>query len=543
MAAAKLTHRADVVFVGGGVSALWAALELVEAGRRVVVLEAGGPERLGGQARDAFGGFCFVGSPEQRRAGVRDDAALAWEDWQGYAAFGPGSERAQQWARRYVERNLPDIRAALLHRGLSFFPLPAWAERAHGGKGNRVPRFHLLWGCGSGLVERLLEGLKPHVGGCLTLATHHWVEALIRRAGRVVGVTGVQVDSNAAFEALADQVVIASGGFTGDLDLVRSRWPAAWGTAPQDLLNGSYPWIDGRLQTAAMALGATTGPLDQMWVYAAGIAHWKAAFPGHGLAVIPPRSALWLRPDGARFTPPLLAGTDTHDLVGRITATGQPWSWLLLNRRILAKELAIQGAEFNPAFREHRWLRVVSNLLFGNGDLADAVLAHAPDALSAPDLPTLVARMNQVAPEGAVALDAVRAAVAAWDAELARGPRFATDPQRQYLQSVRAFPGDRLRTCASQPILDPAAGPLVALRLRLLSRKSLGGLVTELDGRVVGGDGQTLPGLYALGEAAGFGGGGMNGQRTLEGTLLGGCILGARQFAAVTLTGRLPGSE
>jgi hypothetical protein len=295
------------------------------------------------------------------------------------------------------------------------------------------------------------------------------------------------------------------------------------------------------MEEAAVGLGAATGPLEQMWVYAAGIAHWKGAFPGHGLAVIPPRSALWLQADGIRFAPPLLAGTDTRTLVGRITATGQPWSWLLLNRRILVKELAIQGSEFNGAFREHRWLRLVANLLFGNGTLADEVLTHAPDAVSAGDLPELVARMNALAGDGPVSLEAVRGAVEAWDAELARGPRFPTDPQLQYLRTVRAFPGDRLRTLARQPILDRAAGPLVALRLRLLSRKSLGGLTTELDGRVVDGEGTAIPGLYALGEAAGFGGGGMNGQRTLEGTLLGGCILGARQFAAVSLTGRLPG--
>lgn len=543
MIEAKLTHRADVVFIGGGISALWAALELVEAGRRVVILEAGGPERLGGQARDAFGGFCFVGSPEQRRAGVRDSAELAWQDWQGYAEFDAESELAQRWARRYVDRNLPDIREALLRRGLSFFPLPAWAERAQDGRGNRLPRFHLLWGCGAGLVARVLDQIRPHVGGRLTLACHARAEELLRRGGRVVGVAGQDTEAGRPFEAFADHVVIASGGFNGDLDLVRQRWPAVWGAAPRELLNGSYPWVDGRMQTAARALGAATGPLDQMWVYAAGIAHWKGTFPAQGLAVIPPRSALWLRAEGARFSPPLLAGTDTHALVSRITATGQPWSWLLMNRRILAKELAIQGSEFNPAFRNHAWLRLAASLLLGNGALADEVLAQAPDAVSAADLPTLVDRMNAVATEGRVDLDAVREAVTAWDGELARGPRFHTDPQLQYLRAVRAFPGDRLRTLAHQRILDPAAGPLVALRLRLLSRKSLGGLRTHLDGAVVDAAGAPLPGLYALGEAAGFGGGGMNGKRTLEGTLLGGCILGARQFAAVTLTGRLPGSE
>lgn len=541
MAESKLTYRADVVFVGGGISALVAALELVAGGRRVLLVERNGPERLGGQARDAFGGFLFVDSPEQRRAGIRDSLDLAWEDWQAYADFGSSEDLAQAWARRYLERGLPDVRDFLLGQGLRFFPRPAWAERAHDGPGNRLPRFHLLWGCGAGLVARLQKRLAPFEPGLLKTLCHHTVEGFLRRGARVEGVRGTRSDTGQEFEATGDQVVIASGGFTGDLDLVRARWPKAWGAAPGDLLNGSYPWIDGQVQAQAAVLGAATGPLDRMWVYAAGIAHWKPDFPGHGLAVVPPRSALWLASDGSRFAPPLLAGTDTHGLVARVTATGQPWSWLLLNRRILEKELAIQGSAFNPAFRDHSWLRLLSNLLRGNRALADELLRESSDAVSAPDLPGLVARMNVAAPEGHVAISAVRQAAEAWDAELARGPQTLTDPQARYLRAVRAYPGDRLRTCASQAILDPAAGPLVAIRLRLLSRKSLSGLVTALDGAVLHADGHPIPGLYALGEAAGFGGGGMNGRRTLEGTLLGGCVLGARQFASVSLTGRLPG--
>jgi predicted oxidoreductase len=528
--------RADVLFVGGGVSALWAALELVEAGRRVLILEGQGPERFGGQARDAFGGFCFVDSPEQRRAGVRDSETLAWEDWQGYAEYGPDSALAQAWGRRYVARCLPDIREPMLRRGLRFFPVPAWAERAHGGRGNRVPRFHLLWGCGAGLVAMLRERLRPHEGGPFDLAFHHRVEDLVQEGGRFVGAAGRRTDTDAPFEARADQVVIASGGFNGNLDLVRARWPAAWGAAPTDLLNGSYPWIDGHVGEVARGRGAATGPLHAQWVYAAGIAHWRPEFPGHGLAVIPPRSALWLDAAGRRFDPPLLAGTDTRDLVARILGTGMAHSWLLLNRRILAREAAIQGSAFNPAFRDRRWGKLLANLCFGNGALADEVLRESIDACMATALPELVDRMNALAPEGAVDCAAVQAAVAAWDAD----PN-GDDPQRAYLREVRAFRGDRLRTCRAARILERGAGPLVALRLRPLSRKSLGGLRTRLDGAVVDGAGEALPGLYALGEAAGFGGGGLNGLRTLEGTLLGGCILGARQFAVTTLTGALPG--
>lgn len=527
--------RADVLFVGGGVSALWAALELVEAGRRVLILEGQGPERFGGQARDAFGGFCFVDSPEQRRAGVKDSESLAWEDWQGYAEYGPDSDLAQAWGRRYVARCLPDIREPMLRRGLRFFPLPAWAERAHGGRGNRVPRFHLLWGCGAGLVAMLRERLRPHEGERLQVAFHHRVAELLQASGRFIGVAGRRTDTGEAFEARADQVVIASGGFNGNLDLVRARWPVAWGPAPADLLNGSYPWIDGQVGELARAHGAATGPLDAQWVYAAGVAHWRPEFAGHGLAMIPPRSALWLDAQGRRFDPPLLAGTDTRDLVARILGTGSGWSWLLLNRRILAREAAIQGSAFNPAFRDRSWLKLLGNLCFGNGALADEVLRESRDACTAASLSELVDRMNALVPEGQVDPSRVQATVAAWDEDPHGG-----DPQRAYLREVRTFRGDRLRTCRAARILAPGSGPLVALRLRPLSRKSLGGLRTRLDGAVVDAAGEALPGLYALGEAAGFGGGGLNGLRTLEGTLLGGCLLGARQFVAATLTGTLP---
>jgi predicted oxidoreductase len=531
--------QADVVFAGGGISALVAALELVQEGKSVLILERNGAERLGGQAKDSFGGFLFVDSPEQRRAKVKDSLELAWEDWRGYAEFGPGSALAQAWARRYLERGLADVREPLLKLGLSFFPLPAWAERAYRGRGNRVPRFHLLWGCGAGLVERLLERLKPFEGKRFRIACRHQVQGLLAEAGRVVGFHGTA--EGRPFEARGAQNVVCGGGFNGNLERVRERWPSAWGKAPAELLNGSYPWIDGSLQDFSVALGASTGPLENMWIYAAGIEHWNGDFPGHGLAVVPPRSALWLDAEGARFSPPLLAGTDTHDLVARISARSRPWSWLLLNRRILAKEAAIQGSAFNPAFRQHSWGRLLANIAFGNTAQADELLTQSADVVSAPELGALVTRMNQRSAEACVDPDAVRAAVCAWDAELARGPAFATDEQLQYLRSVRANRGDRLRTCAFQPILEPKAGPLVAIRLRLLSRKSLAGLVTALDGQVHTTVGEPLPGLYALGEAAGFGGGGMNGRRALEGTLLGGCVLGARQFAAVTLTGRLPG--
>ena len=526
----------DVILVGGGISALVAAHELLGTGLRVTIYEGEPRRRLGGQCLDAFGGFFFVGSPEQRRLGIRDSADLAWEDWQGYAEFGEGSELQQRWARHYIERCLPDVREWIVRRGLRFFPTANWAERARHGRGNRVPRFHLLWGCGTALARAMLVALQPFEGGRLMVRCEHRVEELIVESGRVAGVRGE--GGGREFEARAEHVVIGAGGRTGDLEKVRASWPReSWGEPPADLLCGVGPQMDGHMHDAAAASGAALTNLENMWVYAAGVEHWQGDFPGHGLAMIPPKSGLWMRADGSRFDPPLLAGYDTREAVARITNSGHPWSWMVLNREILAREIAIQGARFNPGFRDRRPLRVALDLLRGNRALANELVTRCHDVVAADDLPTLAARMNALVPQARVSLEALERDVAAYDAEIKRGPRLFSDPQLVSLRNVRAFLGDRLRTSAFRPIAAGRGGELVAMRLRPVVRKSLGGILTDERCRALRADGSVVPGLYAIGEAAGFGGGGMHGRRTLEGTLLGGCVLTARDLARNLVTG------
>jgi predicted oxidoreductase len=520
----------DVIVVGGGISALIASLELLRTGRRVSIYERQAREWLGGQCLDAFGGVLFVDSPEQRRLGIHDSVELAWADWQGYAEFGPDSEHQRAWARRYIERCLPEVRSWLLDHGLRFLPVANWAERAHGGRGNRVPRFHLLWGCGPALVRAMLGELEEYQGGRLTIHFEHRVDDLILESGRVAGVRGVHPGGE--FEARADHVAIATGGRTGNLDKVRASWPRdAWGEPPPDLLRGVGPQIDGAMHDAAATAGASLVGLENMWVYAAGVAHWEADFPQHGLALIPPKSGLWMRADGARFAPPLLAGYDTRDAVARVTTSGHPWSWMVLNRDILAREVAIQGARFNPAFREKRPLQVARQLLQGDQALASELIERCQDVVSAPDLDTLAARMTALTPSVPIDALALTRDVTAYDAEIARGRRLFSDPQLVALRNVRAFLGDRLRTAPFRPIVGDGRDELVAIRLRPVARKTLGGIETDERCRVVRADRSVLDGLYAIGEATGFGGGGMNGKRTLEGTLLGGCVLTARQLA------------
>lgn len=521
----------DVLIVGGGISALVAAVDLAGRGRSVTILERQGPSWLGGQCRDAFGGLFFVDSPEQRRVGIRDSVELAWQDWQSYADFEPGDTHQRAWARHYLQRCIPDVREYLTGLGLGFVPVANWAERAAQGRGNRVPRFHLLWGCGAGLVRRMLAQVRQQPR--ITVRTDHRVDDLVVESDTVVGVRGTGPDG--VFTARADHIVIAGGGRTGDLDKVRASWPRqVWGEPPADLLAGVWPHLDGHLHDVAAAAGAAVAHLDNMWVYAAGVAHWEPDFDGHGLAIIPPKSGLWMRADGSRFSPPLLAGYDTREAVARITTAEHPWSWMVLSESILAQEIAIQSARFNPAFRDRSYTHVARDLAWGNRRLARTLITRSADVVTAPDLPTLAVRMTALTPQVPIDAGALIRDVTAYDDEIGRGGKLFTDAQLVSLRNIRAFLGDRVRTAAFEPIAAAPRrrrGELVAIRLRPVVRKTLGGIVTDLSCRVLRPDGSALDGLYAIGEAAGFGGGGMNGARTLEGTLLGGCILTARTLA------------
>jgi predicted oxidoreductase len=364
----------------------------------------------------------------------------------------------------------------------------------------------------------------------LQLRFEHRVEELVTTGGRVNGCRGRLEGRDDEFEATAETVVIASGGINGNLELVRRHWHADWGRPPVTLLNGAHRYADGTLHSAAAAHGASITHLDWQWNYAAGVHHWQPRKPGHGLSLVPPKSALWLNWRGERIGPvPLVSGFDTHDLVTQICRQERAYSWQLLNKRIALKELAISGGEFNPSFRDKSRLRVARDLLRGNRWLWQELTSNCPDFVVADTLEALVAKMNALQGDDAVQLATVRDAVERYDGCIALGPRFHTDEQLRRIEFARRWTGDRLRTCRFQRILDPKAGPLLAIREFILSRKSMGGLQTDLESRVLhAGTGEPIPGLYAAGESAGFGGGGMNGQRGLEGTFLGGCVLGGR---------------
>ena len=532
---AAVQTQCDVAVIGGGLAGIVAAIELLSAGKRVTLVERDCEENFGGLAKESFGGILVVGSDEQRRAGVRDTPELALQDWLAFGEFGPADRDTwpRRWAEAYVNECAGEVYRWLKARGIRFLPLPLWVERGLSTRGNSVPRWHVVWGTGQGLMRQLIGRLLGHPQRhLLSVRFGQRVESLIEDNRRITGCRGIAEESLQPFELRADAVLVATGGINGSLERVRRHWHADWRTPPQTLLNGAHKYADGRLHDAVQAAGGALTHLDRMWNYAAGVHHWKPRKNAHGLSLVPPRSALWLNWRGERIGPhPLVSGFDTRDLVTRICAEERQYSWQLLNRRIGLKELAVSGAEFNPSIRDNSKFGLLRDLLFGNRWLLDQLTANCVDVLVAASLPELVDKMNALQGDSSVSLAAISAAAADYDTQIERGEPYS-DEQLRRIALVRQWKGDRIRTCKFQKILDPKAAPLIAIREFIISRKSLGGIQTDLDCRVLDARGDPIAGLYAAGEAAGFGGGGMNGLRGLEGTFLGGCVFGARRAAA-----------
>jgi predicted oxidoreductase len=523
----------DVLVVGGGLAGLVTALEALRGGLSVAVLDRDAATRSGGLARWAFGGMALVGTPLQARMCIPDHPDLALADWRRFGALDPADPWSEAWARHYVERSRPEVHDWLLGEGLRFLPAVNWVERGRFGDGNSVPRYHVLWGTALRLVERLLAALEQAGrDGRLAWLHRHRVVALERTHGRVDGVVAVDEARGREVRLRGGAVVLAMGGLNGSLEECRRNWPADR-PRPATMLNGAHPFADGRLHRHVVeSLGGVLVNPGAMWHYAAGIPHPFPHFEGHGLSLIPCKSALWLDHRGHRIGPePLVTGFDTRWLCDRVAAQARPWTWQLLNRRIAARELAVSGAEHNPRIRDRQGLRFLLDTVFGSDRLLRQLQAESPEVLVDAKLDGLATKMNALTCGHDVDPEVLKASVAAFDAAFAAPAVGHNDPQLRLIQHARQWRPDRLRTCAPAPLQKPGAGPFVAIRLQLVTRKSLGGLRTDLGSRVLDASGAPLPGLYAVGEAAGFGGGGSHGQRSLEGTFLPGCILTARAAA------------
>ena len=530
---------ADVIVVGAGLAGLVAAAEIADAGRRVIVVEQEPAQSLGGQAFWSLGGLFLVASPEQRRLGIRDSHDLALQDWMGAAGFDRAEDHwPRRWAEAYVAWAAGEKRAWLRAQGLRIFPILGWAERGR----NAVPRFHIVWGTGPGVLEPFVRRVRQmEARGLVSFRFRHRVTELTRSAGTIDGVCGDvlepstvergQASSRAVvgdFALHAPAVVITSGGIGGNHELVRRTWPARLGTAPGHMLSGVPEHVDGRMITVAERAGARVINGDRMWHYVEGVQNWNPIWSRHGIRILPGPSSIWLDARGNRLPAPLFPGFDTLATLAHLRTTEHDHSWFVLTQRIIAKEFALSGSEQNPDLTGKSWRQVLGRARGGNAPApVEAFKDRGADFIVERRLADLVRRMNDLVGEPLLDARAIEATITERDREVAN--ESTTDAQLAALRSARRYIGDRLiRTAKPHRILDPDAGPLIAVRLSVLTRKTLGGIETDLSAHALGVDGQPVPGLFAAGEAAGFGGGGMHGYRALEGTFLGGCLFSGR---------------
>jgi predicted oxidoreductase len=545
---------ADVVVVGAGLAGLVATCELADAGQCVVLLDQESEANLGGQAWWSFGGLFLVGTPEQRRMGVKDSYELAWQDWEGTAGWdrlvaddgGPGPDHwGREWARAYVQWAAGEKRSWLRSLGISFFPVVGWAERGDGtsgGHGNSVPRFHIPWGTGTGVVAPFEARVREHMAaGRVVYRPRHRVDELVRSGPAVSGVRGAVLADDPSprgvatnrdvvgdFEYGARVVVVTSGGIGGDHDLVRANWPDRLGTAPEDMLTGVPAYVDGRMLGITEAAGGAVVNRDRMWHYVEGVQNWDPVWPGHGIRILAGPTSMWFDGRGDRLPAPLYPGFDTLGTLEHLRRTGFDHSWFVSNAAVVGKEFALSGSEQNPDLTERSYRDVLRRPVTKVQPPVQAFLDHGEDWLTAETVSELAAKMTALTPHAPVDAAHLERQLVERDRQVDNA--FTKDGQVAAVRVARRYRGDRLtkRAFPLHRLLDPGRGPLVAVRLRVLSRKTLGGLHTDLRGRVLGADGSPVPGLFAAGEVSGFGGGGVHGYRSLEGTFVGGCLFSGR---------------
>jgi len=541
-----MADDADVIVVGGGLAGLVAATEIADAGKRVIVIDQEGEQSLGGQAFWSFGGLFLVDSPEQRRLGIKDSFDLALQDWMGSAGFDRDEDLwPKRWAEAYVAFAAGEKRGWLRAMGHRLFPIVGWAER--GGydamsHGNSVPRFHVSWGTGPGVVEPFERRARAaQARGLLTFRFRHRVDALSITNGTVDGVSGSILEPDGIergksssrkivgdFTLRAQAVIVAAGGIGGNHDLVRQNWPKRLGEPPKHMISGVPEHVDGRMIGITEAAGGRLINRDRMWHYVEGIRNWNPIWPRHGIRILPGPSSMWFDATGTRLPSPLFPGSDTLGQLQYIMGTGYDYSWFVLTQSIIKKEFALSGSEQNPDLTGKSWWMTAKRATNkGAPAPVEAFKTKGIDFIVRDNLADLVGAMNALSGDNLLKLDHLKAQIEARDREIANP--YVKDTQVMNIHNARRYIGDRLiRTATPHRILDPAHGPLIAVKLNIVTRKTLGGFETDLDSRVFGQDGKIMPGLYAAGEAAGFGGGGMHGYRSLEGTFLGGCLFSGR---------------
>ena len=540
----------DVVIIGAGLAGLVAASEAANAGKKVLLLDQEPETNIGGQAWWSFGGLFLVDSPEQRRLGIHDSKELAWQDWLGSAGYDSGEDEwGRKWAKAYVEFAAGEKRQWLHGLGVRFFPIVGWAERGGhlaSGHGNTVPRFHIVWGTGPAIVAPFERQVREFMNqGLIDYKPRHRADHLIMKEGRVSGVSGTILAPSTSkrgersnrkmigeFEYGGQAILISSGGIGGNLELVRQNWPKRLGPPPKRMISGVPAHVDGRMLSIAERTGGRIVNRDRMWHYTEGIQNWDSVWDNHGIRILPGPSSLWFDAKGKRFPVPAMPGFDTLGTLELIQSSGYDYSWFILTQSIIEKEFALSGSEQNPDLTGKSIAKIMKRILPGPPGPIQSFLDHGEDFIIKNTLEELVTGMNELSGEHLLNADDIRIQIEARDREIDNA--YGKDLQLAAIRGARHYIGDKLiRVAKPHKFLDSKNGPLIAVRLHIVSRKTLGGLQTDLQARVLDVNQEPIPGLYAAGEAAGFGGGGIHGYRSLEGTFLGGCLF----------TGRIAGRE
>lgn len=537
----------DVIVIGAGLAGLVATTEIAQRGKKVLLLDQEGKQSLGGQAWWSFGGLFLVDSPEQRRMGIKDSRELAWQDWLGSAEFDRLEDEdywGLKWAEAYVDFATYEKRDWLYEKGVRIFPVVGWAERGGylaEGHGNSVPRFHITWGTGPGIVAPFMKELHQQIEeGTVTYLSRHRVDELIVRNNSISGVAGSILEPTSIrrgekssrkiigeFMYDVQAVIICSGGIGANFELIRKNWPERLGKAPEKMLSGVPKHVDGRMLEITERIGGRIVNRDRMWHYTEGIKNWSPIWDKHGIRILPGPSSMWFDAEGNRFPAPNLPGFDTLGTLKTIMETGYDYSWFILTQKIIEKEFALSGSEQNPDLTEKSIRKVLQRVLPGSPSPVQAFLDYGEDFIVADTIDNLVIGMNKLVGEKRIDIAKMRKQIEARDRAMKN--KFTKDLQLTAMQGVRHYIGDKLiRTVKPHRLLDPRNGPLIAVRLHILSRKTLGGLQTDLAARVLDFQGKPIDGLYAAGEVSGFGGGGVHGYRSLEGTFLGGCLFSGK---------------
>jgi len=531
----KKIVQTNTVIIGGGISGITAAIELLDANKKTIIIERDLEKNFGGLAKESFGGMFFINSKQQRFSKIKDSVVQAKKDWFSFAEFDKNEVWGKKWANEFLD-STHKVYDWITSKKVKFFPIVHWVERGLFQPGNSVPRFHMVWGTGHGLIEALVNHLRSHPNyNKLQVLFEHKAEDFEIVNGMIKGISGINEKDNSSFICRAENFIVATGGINGSMKKVRQHWHKEWNTPPEIILNGSHHFSDGIIHDKVSEIGGNVTHLDLMWNYAAGIPHPYPKRENHGLSLVPPKSALWLNYKGERMGPiPLITAFDTRYLVSKVCEQKKQYSWQILNKRIAYKELAVSGSEFNEGIKEKKILKFLYSVLKGNKKLIKTLEKDSPNYITANSIEDLAKKMNASTGTEDVDVETLKNSIESYDANFERGKNIWNDDQIRRIEHTRQYKGDRKRTLKPQKLDQKKSYPLIAIREFILSRKSLGGIQTNLNSQVLSipdaaGEQKVFENLYAVGEAAGFGGGGSHGKRALEGTFLATCIFTAQK--------------